>query len=85
MAKAQRVVVPEPTDSLLMAVPKPKQPDTVYIVTTQYSSIKVGGVDTPLVQPKDGIVGYMLVFDDYEKALSWADGDIRKVLVGRSS
>lgn len=81
MAKA-RQVVQEP-ETLITASPKPKDQGQIYVVTKIQSMIKVGGIDQKFTQPEDGIIGFMIVFDDYEKALKWTDGDASLIMIGR--
>jgi hypothetical protein len=80
MAKA-RLMVQEP-ETLLTASPKPKDEGTVHIVTKVSTTIKVGGNEQKLTQPEDGIIGFMIVFDDYEKALKWVNGDASLIMTG---
>jgi hypothetical protein len=81
MAKA-RLTVQEPTDSLIMAPPQTKHKSAVYIDGKLRSTIKVGGVEQTFTQPEDGIIGFMIVFDDYEKALKWVNGDTKQIITG---
>ena len=84
MAKARLMVqsVQEPENTLIAAPFKSKDEGTVHIVTKVQTMIKVGGIDQKLTQPEDGIIGYMVVFDDYEKALVRANGDASLIKTG---
>jgi len=84
MAKARLMVqsVQEPENTLITAPFKRSDEATVYIVTKIQTMIKVGGIDQELTQPKDGIIGWMVVFGDYEKALTWANGDASLIKTG---
>lgn len=84
MAKA-RVMVQEPENTLIAAPFKRKVAGQVFIVTKVQTMIKVNGVDQVFTQPEDGIIGYMVAFDDYEKALKWADGDPSLIMTGARS
>ena len=82
MAKTLTKMVQEPEDTLIMARAVVKRPGAVYIATKLQSTLLVGGTPQKVSQEADGIVGFMLVFDDYEKALKWVDGDPKMIATG---
>lgn len=77
------VQVQEPENTLLAAPTKPKEEGVVFIVSKISKQITVNGTKQNFSQPADGIIGFMLVFDDYEKALKWVDGDASLVRAGQ--
>jgi len=85
MAKARLKLqsVQEPENTLVAAPFKRSDEGTVHIVTKVQTMIKVGGIDQKFTQPEDGIIGFMVVFNDYEKALAWANGDASLIMVGK--
>ena len=88
MAKARvkaRVTIQEPENTLITAPPKPKVTGQIFIVTKLKTMIRVNGADQVFAQPEDGIIGFMVALDDYEKALKWADGDTSLIMIGTRS
>ena len=73
--------VQEP-DNLLTNPGRPKVDGEVFIVTSVQTSLLVGGESQKVQQLDEGIIGFMVVFNDYEKALAWAGGNSALVLPG---
>jgi len=67
--------VQEPDDNLLMAPSVWKDPQQFYITMKVQTTLLVHGSVEKVTDEKAGIVGFMVVFKDYEKALAWVNGD----------
>lgn len=84
MAKALTKTVQEPEDSLVMAKSVEGKTGRIFILTKLHSTVKIGDTETKMSQPKEHIVGFMPVFDDWEKALEWAGGDASLIQIGET-
>jgi hypothetical protein len=65
-----------PEDNLVMASGAPAKRDgELFLCTKKHTSITVNGEAINVADVVDGVCGFMLLFDDYEKALKWVDYD----------
>ncbi len=71
--------VQEP-DTLITAPPVPKRDGRKWMLMKIHHHFHVGGEQKDFKCPISGVVGYLPVFDDYEKALAFAEGDTRCIV-----
>jgi hypothetical protein len=72
--------VQEP-DTFITAKPVEKKAGKRWVVKKVHTTIKIMDQDIPMKDPESGVVGFLPVLDDYEKALRFVDGD-KSLLAG---
>ncbi len=75
--------VQEP-DTLLTAPTVPKQVGRQWVCMMVHQSLHVDGQKLKINDPQSGVVGYLPVFNDYEKALAFVDGRVDHLVTVQS-
>jgi hypothetical protein len=78
------LAIPEP-DSLLTAPTRPRQDDNgqkpQFLISRVHTKMTLGdGTAVDMANNTQGVVGFCPVFDDYEKALAFTNGDPSVIL-----